>query len=149
MAFGVQPNDLRPGGRAYAGRHFQPVMYNPSTGDHKFTLVYYTHKVGDIPVFRSDLRLLIRNNENHDLVWASTDLRDLDDWTLPVGAAALDASEIAESFVDPGFLDPDYVKDARTVIWAGADAAVEAPRLAVGVVAGGGGFCGGGLAFFR
>ena len=67
------------------------VMFNRDTGDYKFTLVYYTQRVGGIPVYQADLRLLVRNESGFPLVLASSGLRDLAGFT-PNAAAGYDAT---------------------------------------------------------
>lgn len=135
MAFGVEPNNLKRGGRAYKGRFTQQVMLDRNTGKYKFTLVYYNQHKGNVPVFRSDLRLLIRNEDNR-LVWANSSVRDLGDYDLPPGAAATNAGNVAQSFQDPDFPSPDFVRDARTIVWAGSGDDVTTPKLAVEFIAG-------------
>ncbi len=52
-------------------------MYNRDNGAYKFTLVYYSQYRDGIPVYKSDLRLLVRNEPDHPLVLAASSLRDL------------------------------------------------------------------------
>ena len=78
--FGAEANELAPVSRLPDARHTQPLMYNPQTGTYKFTLVYYSQFRSGLPVFRSDLRLLVRNEPNYPLVLAANSLRDLGDF---------------------------------------------------------------------
>ncbi len=113
--FGVAPQHLQP----LEQRHAQPLMLNRDTGQYKFTLVFYTQRVEDLPVFRADLRLLIRNEPGYPLVLAANGLRDLRGVTPDPNAAydpnvghttALDAFPALVNFSEP-----------ELVIWAGVD----------------------------
>lgn len=73
--FGVEPGDLKPLSPNKAAQNIQGVMYDRNTGDYKFTLVYYSQFKNEIPVFRSDLRLLVKNDSNYPLVYAASALR--------------------------------------------------------------------------
>ena len=78
--YGVTPDDLKPASFLQDNRHTQPLMYDRGTGQYKFTLVYYTQHANDIPVFRADLRLLVRNEPGHALVLANANLRALSEF---------------------------------------------------------------------
>ncbi len=71
--FDAQPTDL-------ADATLQPVVYRPETGDYKFTLVRFDQVRDDIPVFRADARILIRNGWDNEAVWAGSSLRNLGDF---------------------------------------------------------------------
>ena len=58
-------------------------MWDPATGTYKFTLVYYSQYRDSIPVFRADLRLLVRNEEGFPLVLAKSALRPLGAFQVP------------------------------------------------------------------
>ena len=75
--FGVDVEDLVPVGPFPDGRHLQPIMYDPDSGQYKFTGVHYGQYVGDIPVFRARITLLVRNEPGYPLVLAAADLRNL------------------------------------------------------------------------
>jgi len=120
--FGVDPSDL-------GDRYLQPIMYNRDTGEYKFTGVNYAQYKDGIPVFRSRLILLLRNEEGYPLVLASVDLRDLSGFTLEL---------------DPGNLNPDeginnalartpslvHFTQPELVIWAGINDMIVQPTLA-------------------
>jgi len=132
--YGVQAENLRPVSVLYDGRHTQQVMYNRDTGRYKFTLVYYSQYCGDIPVFKSDLRLLVLNQENYPLVLAASSLKDLGDFQAPVGSsvnrnlAAASARSFNAELVN--------ISETRLVIWAGySGLVVTRPREAVEFVA--------------
>lgn len=73
---GVPPADMVPSDRNGLGNE-QPVMYLPETDSYKFTAFYYDQVRDGVPVFRSRLTLLVRNQAGFPLVLANTDVRDL------------------------------------------------------------------------
>ncbi|UCE66822.1 MAG: T9SS type A sorting domain-containing protein [Candidatus Zixiibacteriota bacterium] len=132
--YGIRSEELRPVSVLYDGRHTQPVMYNRDTGDYKFTLVYYTQYSGDIPVFRSDLRLLVLNREDYPLVLAASSLKDLGDFTAPVSVSINEnmAFIVAKSFF-PKLVN---ISEPRMVVWAGnGEEVVDLPRVAMEIIA--------------
>lgn len=133
QALGVEPNDLSPVSLLFDGRHTQPLMYNSVTGNYKFTLVYYSQFKDGIPVYRADLRLLVRNEPGFPLVMAASALRDLGDFTPPPGVSANSglAQSAAKSFSSSltDFTEP------RLVIWAGIDDMIVEPAFTMEIVA--------------
>jgi len=131
--FNADPEDLRPVSYLPDGRHTLPLMYNRETGDYKFTLVYYSQYRDNIPVFRSDLRLLVLNAPGYPLVMASSGLRDLGDFSA-AGAVSGDRMlvENAVRSFHPGLIN---INDPRVVIWAGIEDMVARPALAMEVIA--------------
>ncbi|UCC80613.1 MAG: T9SS type A sorting domain-containing protein [Candidatus Zixiibacteriota bacterium] len=132
--YGVKSEDLRPVSLLFDGRHTQPVMYNRDTGDYKFTLVYYTQYSGDIPVFRSDLRLLILNGANYPLVLAASSLKDLGEFIMPMGVSVNEnlAYGAARSF-NAGLVN---VSEPKLVVWAGySDEVADQPGVAMEIIA--------------
>ncbi len=125
---GAKLADLSETGPLADGRHTQGVMYDAATGTYKFTLVYYTQRRGGIPVYESDLRLLVRNEEGHPLVLAANGLRDLGDFEVgPLAATAAQRSINSAKAKRPEltrFSNPDLV------IFAGVDDQIVVPRLA-------------------
>ena len=89
--FGVSVEELAPGGPQAGGAHVQPIMYNAQTGQYKFTGLFYTQQRDGIPVFRSRLTLLVRNEMGYPLVLASSSLNDLGDFNAQVGPRILNA----------------------------------------------------------
>ncbi|MDP7004940.1 MAG: hypothetical protein QF718_01845, partial [Phycisphaerales bacterium] len=53
------------------------LMYNPDTGNHKFTGVYYMQTADGLPVYGSRLMVLARNITNYPAVSATTVLFDV------------------------------------------------------------------------
>lgn len=132
MVFGVEASDLRPVSLLYDGRHTQPLMYDGKTGAYKFTLVYYSQYIEDIPVYRSDLRLLVRNEPGYPLVLVASSLKDIADFELPAGIV-LNRS-LAEAAVSSYSSDLVNYSEPRLVIWAGIDDMEVAPAVAVEIV---------------
>ncbi|MCP4581857.1 MAG: hypothetical protein GY839_09565, partial [candidate division Zixibacteria bacterium] len=127
--FGVRFSDLRPVSILAEGRHTQQVMYRPETGDYKFTLVYYSQFADDIPVYNSDLRLLVSNKAGNPLVLASSSLRDLEDFSVPMGAGI--NSNLAENSIIAFDSDLRAISTPRLVIWAGINNMVVEPRVSM------------------
>jgi hypothetical protein len=142
--FGVAPDELVLTGFAGSDALVQPVMFESSTGDYKFFVARYTQQRGGIPVFRSDLRVLVRNQADFPVVLAASSLRSLGDFALPTGTTVVrhDLAEAAvaaitgrtdlagEPLVEqaPGLTS---FSEADPVIWAGVGEAAVAPALAV------------------
>jgi hypothetical protein len=105
-----------------------PLMYQRETDSYKFTLVYYSQYRDGLPVFRSGLRLLVRNEPGYPLVWAGSEVRRL-------GAYRPDLSR--GSVVDPTRVAPDMINFTalETVIWAGVDDMAAAPVVAKSFIA--------------
>jgi hypothetical protein len=108
-------------------------MYDRDTQTYKFTLVYYSQFKDGIPVFRADLRLLVRNQPGYPLVLASSGLRDLGDFTLMMDPAQIpDAVGHAEALVEiPGLTN---FRERNVVIWAGLDDMQVEPALAAAFI---------------
>ena len=139
QVFGVEVTDLRPHSLLPARQRTQPLMYEPDTDSYKFTLVYYTQYSHDIPVFRADLRLLVRNEPGNPLVLASSGLRNMPGFAVDPN---LRADIRRNEFVSAAFADgrraattafPMLVNfsDPEVVVWAGVDDMVVEPRTAV------------------
>jgi hypothetical protein len=132
--FGVAPGDLVPG-NSYNGQYTQPMMYDPQVGDYGFTLVYYTQYRDGLPVYGSDLRLLVRNEDAHPLVLAASSLHDIGDFSAPVGITANVAEAAAHAAAaaeQPGLVD---FGPSDLVIWAGVSGQRAAPTVAISFVA--------------
>jgi len=111
-------------------RQTQQLMYDKLTGDFKFTLVYYRQYVDDVPVFRSELRLLVRNEPGYPLVLAVSSMWDLEDFSVKNRYAT--DFETAKRVVTIEKPELNHFSEPKTVVWAGYDkiAATE-PRLAI------------------
>jgi len=92
-------------------------MYNELTGEYKFTLVYYTQQRDGLPVFRADLRLLVKNEANYPLVLASSAVRDLGDFAVTnKGAYQFDLAKSNAMIDHPGLTE---FTQPTEVIYAG------------------------------
>ena len=110
-------------------QYLQPIMYERETGRYKFTGVYYSQYKDGIPVFRSRLVLLVRNEPGYPLVLASVDLRNLGGFepqkekrSLNPGQGIANALRVSPSLVN--FTEPEMV------IWAGVEDLTDEPTLA-------------------
>ena len=128
--FGVQPAHLVPAD----AWQVQPILYLPETDTYKFTGFAYKQQLNGVPVFRSALRLLVRNQPDNPLVLASVDLRDLGVFKLPKVAAAAAPASTQAAIQRAGELtielDQPQMLSTRRVIWAGVEDMIVAPRLA-------------------
>jgi len=132
--FGVEADELALGGRwAPGGKETVPMMYNPDTGDYKFTAVYYSQMRDNVPVFRSRLILLTRNEEGFPLVHASADLRNLGDFQ--VSHKSIIADERAYRSATDVAPELDSFTETALIVWTGVDDMIVEPRLAVQFVA--------------
>ena len=109
--FGVEPQDLRPASILADRLHTRQLMYIPETGDYKFTLVYFSQYKDGIPVFRADLRVLVRNEARSPVVLAASALRDLKGFSLGANLR----NDVGR---------PDFVRERFTVARQAALAAV-------------------------
>ena len=130
--FGVAVADLAPYALLGDARHTQPVMYDPDSGEYKFTLLYFTQTSGGIPVFRCDLRLLVLNQPACPLVLAASSLRDLGGFVPTVSVIDEAAAQAAALERVPSLVN---FTDAQLVIWAGLEDMVVAPAVAVVFIA--------------
>ena len=128
--FGVAPANLRPESSLHDRRHTQPLMYNRQTGQYKFTLVYYTQHVNGVPVFRSDLRLLLRTQTHNPLVLAAASLRDLG--TFYAAKDPTEGEDSARGREAAEQRHPTLVNftEPQRVIWAGVDDELATPSVA-------------------
>lgn len=127
--FNTRYADLYPESRTASKAHTIPVMYNRETGQYKFTLVCYSQYRDDVPVFRGELRVLVKNEPGNPVVHTSSALRNLGDFQAAnKGGVDFEIGKIVARSTNP-----DMVRfgEPRTVIWAGYDDIRSKPRLAV------------------
>ncbi|HNO79114.1 MAG TPA: hypothetical protein PKN33_13760 [Phycisphaerae bacterium] len=126
--FGTAPGDLvldRSGVRDPE----QPLMYDRRTGEFRFSLITYRQFKQYVPVFRSELRLVLRNEASFPMVLASSTLKDLGEFEIdPATLSALsNPSMIAASFVKGRASAISEVNELAefgtpaVTIWAGTD----------------------------
>ena len=68
---------LMPIGPNGDGTHVLPVSYEPASESYRFSLVGYTQHVNGVPVFRGDVRCLVRNEPGYPLVLVANALKDV------------------------------------------------------------------------
>jgi hypothetical protein len=130
--FGVPSVDLVPGSTMRDGRAVTPILYDWNTGTYRFTGVFYLQTRAGLPVFRSHLRLIVRNEPGNPLVLASANLRDIGAFTpAPEVVAGIDLAVLSQAAIED--VGGGHVHQSRTVIFAGAGESVVAPRLALEV----------------
>lgn len=134
--FGVPSGDLDPRGPLADGRHSQPVMFDAATGTYRFTLMFYTQRHDGLEVFRSDLRLLVRNEPAYPLVLASSTLHELGGFAVDAGALKDPAGGVAAARAQHPALT--RFTQPALVIWAGVDDMHVTPRPAYRFVGDGG-----------
>lgn len=111
-------------------------MYDEETDSYKFTGVYYRQQQGEIPVFRSRLTLLVRNEQDSPLVLASSNLRDLGGFEVAPQALEHVDLEAGRNTIQqnlgiaPGAAAAVEFDDAALTIWAGVEDDAAEPRLA-------------------
>ena len=126
---------LMPVGPNGDGAHVITLGYNPDDDSYRFSLVGYTQHVNGIPVFRGDVRLLVRNEPGYPLVLASNGLRDVRAFAAgfagkPIPPSKIDVNRISRRALNQ-FGPGATVGEQEQVIWAGYDGAPAAePRLA-------------------
>jgi len=141
--YGVQPADLAPIGPFEAGEHLVQIMPDREVGGSKFTGVYYTQQVRGVPVYKSNLLVLTRNESGFPAVLASSTLWDLQGFETQLDSVNLKSLPSAKIWTrNPlsQFRSKPQVGPAQYVIWAGIDRVkAQEPRLAVLFSAEGGG----------
>jgi hypothetical protein len=132
--FGVDPSELLPENPISTNGNTQPVMYLEGENRYKFTLVYYSQYKDGIPVYRADLRLLVRNEPGYPLVLASSALRELGDFDVDQSKMSISPVAVQQAFAAR---NPQYREftEAKTVIWAGFDDEKVEPSLGVFFIA--------------
>jgi hypothetical protein len=126
--FGASPHELVYIQNA-ARNPEQPMMYDRQTGTFRFTLITYRQYRESFPVFRSELRLVLRNEASFPMVLASSTLKDLDEFEIDPGdlAAWSDPAMIAAAFakgrtaVASEAAELTQFGPANVTIWAGTD----------------------------
>jgi Zn-dependent metalloprotease len=126
------------------GAHVVSLGYDHDSDTFRFSLVGYTQHVNGIPVFRGDVRLLVRNEPGYPLVLVSNALRDVRDFAANFNALAVPPSKINVNRVARRALNQfgpgAVVSEQEQVIWAGYDnAPAEATRLAYKFIVSGAG----------
>ncbi|MEY4118797.1 MAG: hypothetical protein RLZZ116_2125 [Planctomycetota bacterium] len=117
------------------GAHVLQLGYNAADESHRFSLVGYTQHVNGIPVFRGDVRCLVRNEPGYPLVLVANALKNVSAFAetftgRPISPSQVDvrkASRLPLNQFGPGA----KISHQEQVIWAGYDGApAKEPRLA-------------------
>ncbi len=140
--FGVSAADLLPVGPFPDGARVLPLVHDAATNSDKFTLVTYSQHLNGIPVFRADLRVLVRNETDFPAVLATTTLKDLGAFganfnDAPVAPTSIDQKKMLR-IVRNQFRTQPTITNTEMVIWAGVDDQPEPPRTAIKFIAEGG-----------
>lgn len=134
-AFGVRSGDLQ---RVEPDSPPQPLMYDPDTGTHKFSLVTYAQERDGVPVFGADVRFLVANRDGSPLTLVAAALHDIGDFSPSSPAAIVQAAErtdyrdLASAEVGPAL---SQYSELEAVIFAGNER-TQPPVEAVTFVAG-------------
>ncbi len=127
--FGIRSSDLVSESFLPDRRTSTGVRFDPATGDYRFTLSYFMQKRDDVPVFGSELRVLVSNEPGHPVVLAASSLRDIGDFSIaPTALNRLSSRALATFATNAG--GGGHIHEGRVVIFAGAEDEVVAPRLA-------------------
>ena len=126
--WGVAAGELIAQGPFADGHHVQPIGYLPETDSYKFTGHYYTQTKAGLPVFRSKLVLLVRNEENSPLVLASAQLHDLSAFEPDMQVQRTLVNEDVITFKAQEEFDVTIVEIQSTerMVFAGTDSAPRA-----------------------
>jgi len=83
QAFGAVASDLQPvelvNGTRVINANAQPLglRLDPATGQYKFYLYRYSQVRSGVPVFGSDVGVLVRNSGDHPVVWSASTAKNL------------------------------------------------------------------------
>ncbi len=128
--FGAEPDDLIRGAPFGEGALTQPLMFDSETGEYKFTLVYYSQQRNGVPVFQSELRLLVRNEPGFPVVLAKSTLRHLGGFVPQRlrGGASTELAVAAAQAAVPGLVN---FTEPQTVVWSGVNDVMAQPVTAI------------------
>jgi len=127
--------NLMPIGPNGDGAHVLQLGYDAADESYRFSLVGYTQHVNGIPVFRGDVRCLVRNEPGYPLVLVANALKNVSAFAQtfkgrPISPSQVDvrkASRLPLNQFGPGAT----ISNQEQVIWAGYDGApAKEPRLA-------------------
>lgn len=129
--WGVGAGELVAEGPFDDGHDVQPIGYLPETDSYKFTGYYYRQYKQGVPVFRSRLTLLVRNEADNPLVLASAQLFDLNGLQLdgPQLRQVVDQDRILETAKKIYAAEAKMI-DTERVVYAGDENTAVEPRLA-------------------
>ena len=133
--FGIDPQDLVLEGPFEDRRAVQPILWDEAAGDYRFFGVYYTQTLGGLPVHTGVLKMLVRNEPGFPLVLVAADVRPVDaatelDALTALPPRALDPARFAARAFDQ-FRAPPAMSAVESVVFAGTDDDLSAPRVAI------------------
>ncbi|MFK7760372.1 MAG: GC-type dockerin domain-anchored protein [Phycisphaerales bacterium] len=113
------------------GRATQPIGYQIETDSYKFTGHYFKQVIDGLPVFRSKLVLLTRNEANNPMVLASSELHDVGNFKVnpQVQRQLINHDRIVEK-AQEHFNLGIVLNSSERMIYAGVETAPHAPTLA-------------------
>ncbi len=143
MLWNVPYTQLEKVGPFEDGAHTMPLVTSEDGTSSEFTAAYFRQHAKGIPVFRSYVWGLVRNEDNFPMVLAGATLRNIGTMEAQLAGKNLDASSIDVGLVGSQalgqFTSPPQMNTPRYVVWAGLDEDVQTAKLAVEFVATGGG----------
>lgn len=140
--FGVGADQLLPVGPFETGEHLVQVMPDREVGGFKFTGVCFSQHVQGVPVYKSHLLVLCRNDRGFPAVLASSTLwnvEGVEEQLKGITPGVLPDARVWTRNALSQFRAQPEVGPAQYVIWAGVDRQAADPRLAVLFTAEGGG----------
>ncbi len=132
--FGLEPDELVQVSAFNPELKTQGLMYDRSTGEPRFTLVYYSQFKAGLPVYDAELRLLVLNRPDHPIALAVVALKDLSQFRPEPAAMAADPLAVRSAFQSQ-IPEMPNTSEPRLVIWAGTPDETAKPRVAVEFVA--------------
>lgn len=127
--------NLMPIGPNGDGTHVLQLGYDAADESYRFSLVGYTQHVNGIPVFRGDVRCLVRNEPGYPLVLVANALKNVTAFAETFRGRAISPSQVdvrkASRLPLNQFGPGATISNQEQVIWAGYDGApAKEPRLA-------------------
>ncbi|MGE3108597.1 MAG: GC-type dockerin domain-anchored protein [Phycisphaerales bacterium] len=130
--FGVPAGDLRQVNLLTDQQPTLQLMFDPATGTYKHTLVYFSQYKDGVPVYRADLRVLVRNEPGNPVVLAKSALKHLGDFAVPADyqAKLITQAQVHDAVRGraPGMAN---FSNPELFVWAGVDEMQVAPALAL------------------
>ncbi|MCE9620694.1 MAG: hypothetical protein K8R92_12405 [Planctomycetes bacterium] len=144
MLWKVPYSQLEKVGPFEDGAHTLPLVASDDGESSLFTAAYFRQQAGGVPVFRSLVWGLVRNEDSFPMVLAGGTLRDIGNIEDQIAGQDLDIGHINIGAIGGQAFStfraaPSLISSPRYVIWAGLDEDVQVARLAVEFSATGGG----------
>jgi len=129
--WGVPADELVAEGPFDDARNTQQIGYEPDFDTYKFTGHYFKQIKDGLPVFRSKLVLLTRNEANNPLVLASSMLHDLSGFSVEpqLKNSRINHGQVVDS-AQVHFGKAIVLESSERMVYAGTDASPHAPVLA-------------------